>query len=75
MGFKAEPNMFGSAMFGSAKPNMFGVRSIPMWDSVAVAWNHLEHPRGPWEPETPKIHPKMHILGAFLAKFSPDLEF
>ena len=36
LGFKAEPSMFGSAMFGSAKPNMFGVRSIPTHNSWCV---------------------------------------
>ena len=39
LGFKAEPNMFGSAMFGSAKPNMFGVRSIPMKGDVGGVRN------------------------------------
>ena len=53
-----------------------------LWRSVGqctsglgLIYTDLNAYGGAWEPETPKIHPKMNILGAFWAEIAKLLDF
>ena len=65
--------------FGILKPTIEPGRAVAECGTVyqcpATIVDQLEHPWGFWEAETTKILPKMSNLGAFLAKYLPELGF